>query len=293
MKEWFTGTIQPELGAWLIEKITGIVPFNIEYGYNLAEACEHMKYGGLITYFLPHTTIWDPTLITQRILHPFLMAKKGMMKWAASAKFSPEIIKQFGLPWSMLRAKAATLYAQSFGFENIPFIQSYLFDEFHKFFEGKSKEIGVINFRSFRHLYKHVSQSHPGAIVAISPEGTRNDNGGLLRAHDGLGTLLEVPHTKALPIVLCGAHRIQSPSQSGFDDVNPFVPVTAHIGRPLNFAQAYHIAERHRWTDPNKTFTISDALMLHAIEQCGLEVINPTVDPRGAYACENIRSCSV
>jgi len=52
-----------------------------------------------------------------------------MMKWIASAKFSEDIIDQFGLPWSKYRAQVAEAYAQRIGFENVHVVQPYLLRE--------------------------------------------------------------------------------------------------------------------------------------------------------------------
>lgn len=270
----------PEYAGQAARIITAIPRVTIKNKDRLQQMRKWLHFGSIFVYFVPHTCIYDPLIVTQRILKPYLRPQgPDQFAWLSSSKFFEKVD---GVPRMGTAGAASEEYAKLMGYRMLKIAQAYLQDELT---EGQRKEAKYINFSSIRAALKMLEV--PGGIVGVSSEGTRGTTGGLQR---GLVGIPRAENTLALPIILSDVWRMQEKDKEGLNGLNPFVRIRARIGRPITYKEAEEIAGQYRWKDPAMgKFTIADALMLHAAAH-GLSEWKPEVDPRGVYAWENIIS---
>lgn len=255
---------------------------NIE---NITVSQEWLYNGGsLLVYFLPHQCMYDPNVVTERIIRPFLRPYASDYGWLASVKATgelPEIPETVGIA-----QKGSHAYAERAGFQMWGVVQDYLINRYPAI-EKKAMDInGRTALRAMRMINTR------GGIVDISFEGSRFQTGGLHRGDPHAEKFLR-PHrvpVAALPIILNGMHRMQPPTEKGFKKLNPFVAVNIHIGNLITYDEAIAVKTRYDWVDKNSMgdFTLVDALMFYAASTIPLEEYKPGVDPRGVYSPDYI-----
>lgn len=274
----------PQIAGLAAEVITAIPQLEvIQYKASLLSARKWLDHGSLLIYFGPHTCLYDPALVTQRIVVPYLTPPDPEhFAWLTSSKFTGAVT---GKPTMGAASTASIPYAQKMGFQILPLVQSYQLDdvqhdETFRFAASKNNTASMLKAREI--LRKS------GGIVGVSPEGTRVDTGGLIRGQNSIRLLLKGRNVAALPVILHGVHRMQAKKDEGLNGLHPFIKIRACIGEPLTYQDAQTIASQHRWKDAGKgEFTATDALMLH-LASYGLSTIIDGVDPRGEYAWENL-----
>lgn len=242
--------------------------------------------GGVIFYFAPHTCIYDPAIVGQRLIRPYIKSKDiKHFAWLTSSKFSGAVD---GKPSMGLASVASERYASLMGFEMLPIYQPYRLKRESIPIDPSLLEAAQNNnFVSILRA-RRILQSQ-GGIVATSPEGTRGTTGGLQRGHEGIQVLIKEKNAIAFPIVLSGVYRMQAKDNEGLVGLNPFIRIRARVGSPINFRRAEEIAKLHKWKNEAEMgdFTIADALMLH-LAAVGLDPWMKDKDPLGVYADENI-----
>ena len=268
--------------GWLTENLTRFTQIKLEGEDNLTTAQQWLARGGsLIVYFLPHSWIFDPALITQYAINPYLYAinpylnEEGArpMAWLTSIKFTGGLtgVK----PFNRIERAGAQQFANRQHFLQLPIVQKYLITPEN---EAAAHQM---NFRSIRHAIRILKA---GGIVGASPEGTRGKTGGLLRANDGIELLLKCPRAAALPVVLSVGRFFNR----YFSRFSPDSSVELRIGNLINYQQAESLTELYFWKDEQRgIFTVADALMMHAVDNT-LPIREPGVDPYGEYSWKRI-----
>lgn len=268
------------------EIVTNIPTVRVEGIINLDKARRWLNYGSLLLYFAPHTSIWDPALVTQHVIKPYFNPRdSNQFAWLTSVKFTGDIkeIADMGLART-----ASEVYARKMAFSILPIFQPYLL---RKIQDRQIRQKVVahareINEKSLKRA--KVMLDEPGTIVAMSLEGTRGKTGGLLRAQNGVEQLADNNQTLILPITIKGAHLIQPPTDVGLKNLNPLQKISLIAGRPISFQEAELLASNYSWKDGGN-FTLTDALIVHLM-QSGLQVIREGIDPAGVYSSQNLFS---
>ncbi len=274
----------PKMLGAATEWITNTPRLNVEGADNTRHAQDWLKRGSVVLFFAPHTTIWDP-LIVSRVIRSHLTDRP--FYWISSIKFTQEMKECGDLGMASI---ASIESARRMGFTLLPIVQPYLIREFARKVPREDIKKVLDECRRINdatvHTAKNVLQQE-GSMVAISIEGTRGTTGGLLPAQNGIEELLGDQRTRALPVTLLGAHQIQTERRIGFSGLNPFVRVGIRFGELISLAQAQEQVQRYQW-DNGAAVTVADVLMAH-VYQGGLTQILPGVKPQGTYCTFRVR----
>jgi 1-acyl-sn-glycerol-3-phosphate acyltransferase len=277
-------TDHPKMLGTATELITNTPRLNVEGADHIQRAQDWLKHGSIVLYFAPHTTIWDPLLISRAIRsrltdNPFY--------WISSIKFTQEM-EEFG---DLGMASVASIEsARRMDFTLLPVIQPYLIREFARKVSREDIKKVIDKCRRINEKTKNTAKNvlqQERSLVAISIEGTRGITGGLLPAQNGIEELLCDERTRALPVTLLGAHKIQTERRIGFSGLNPFVRVGVRFGELISLAQTQELVRLYRWEN-GATVTVADVLMAQ-LYQGGLTEILPGVDPQGVYSTFSVK----
>jgi len=274
----------PKMLGKVTEWITNTPRLNVEGADHIKHAQDWLTHGSLVLYFAPHTTIWDP-LIVSRVIRLHLTDRP--FYWISSIKFTQEM-KEFG---DLGMASVASIEsARRMGFTLLPVVQPYLIREFARKVPREDIKKVIDECRRINeetlHTAKNVLQQE-GAMVAISIEGTRGTTGGLLPAQNGIEELLQEEQIRAIPVTLLGVHQIQTDRRIGFSGLNPLVHVGIRFGELVSLTEAQEQVKLYQWED-GRSVSIADVLMAH-LYQGGLTQILPGIDPQGMYSTFRVR----
>lgn len=187
-------TASEAIGDYLLENVHRVV-----YGRrNLEIARKHLENGGSLLVFANHFAKLDPMLYA-RAIREYITPLNHASIIGSRRHFDP---KQG--PVSFIQSKLGPDWEKIYGVTLLQVVQEKDHDKYKDWAEFNSRAV----LKAAKKLRRE-----PGSIVFITPEGTRSDTDKLLRAEEGLDSLLKLGGERVLALPLGAIHKTILPGR--------------------------------------------------------------------------------
>ncbi len=186
-------TASEAIGDYLLESVHRVV-----YGKrNLQAARTHLENGGSLVVETDHIAKLD-TILWARVLQDYLTPLNNVSGIASRRHFDPSR----GLE-GLIQSRLGPDWEKIYGITLLQVVQ----EKDHSDYQGWAEFNSKAALKAARTLRK------PGKVVLITPEGTRSKTDKLLRAEEGIDTLLKLGGENVLCLPLAAIHKTILPGR--------------------------------------------------------------------------------